>query len=185
MVWRGWPVCSLTEPEPSTLPWPYKKMLFLLFELCLECRGLWSGWEVQSSSEGGKASRKKSVRVSMWASEKRGVGGMTGFHVRKWTCSLRTPVGVGVETRLTAWLASGNLPCFSRVKRTLFLLLLKSASALTVSASEYYSAAQWKVSWKSEDMFSLMPWEASICISPVWSQNWVQGIRRFPWLVMG
>lgn len=132
----------------------------------------------------GRHPGKKYKSVYMGIREERRAGGMTGFHVRKWTSSLRTPAGVGVEGRLTAWLASRNLPCFQRSEKNVIFITIKKCFC-TNSVCEYYSAAQWKVSSKSEDMFSLMPWEASICISPVWSQNWVQRIRRFLWSVMG
>lgn len=136
MVWRRWQICSFTEPDPSVLPWPYKKMLFLLFELHLEYRGLWCACVAQPISEGGKVSRNKCKSVYVGIREEREVGGMTGFHVRKWTSSLRTPVGVGVEGRLTAWLASGNLPCFQQSEKNIIFIAIKKCFCT-------YSVCKW------------------------------------------
>lgn len=84
----------------------------------------------------GRHPGKKYKSVYVGIREERGVGKMTGLHVRKWTSSLRTPVGVGVEGRLTAWLTSGNLPCFQWSEKNIIFITIKKCFCT-------YSVCKW------------------------------------------
>lgn len=119
----------------------------------------------------------------MWASAKR-------EGLEEWQASMSESEHLPYA-RLQEWVLRGGwLPdllleifhVFSRVKRTLFLLLLKSASALTVSVSEYYSGRL------AQSRRMCLVWclgRLQSALHLEWSQNWVQRIRRFPWSVVG
>lgn len=106
----------------------------------------WDGRFSQAPKEG-RHPWKKYKSVYMGIREERRAGGMTGFHVRKWTSSLHTPAGVGVEGRLTAWLASRNLPCFQRSEKNVIFITIKkcfctNSVCITVLLSERLAQSQ-------------------------------------------
>lgn len=107
---------------------------FLSYALGMEACDWDGGFSQAPKKERHPGKKCKSVYVGI--REERGIGGMTGFHVRKWSSSLRTPAGVGVEGRLTASFVSGNLPCFQQSEKNILFITIEKCFCT-------YSTCKW------------------------------------------